>query len=904
MSDGLSISRRDLMKAGGLAAVGLGVSTSGCLAAIDEEMQVPRTSVATQCWIGKQDCSLYAGIADGRLIKLNGNPEDPRTEGGVCVKGQAQISQVYEPTRVKRPLKRTNAKGEHGTWQEVSWDQALSEIGETVAAHLEDDPRRVIFQTGREKAPVWHADGFVKAMDAYAEQASGHTGVRYYTNQAVASGAMERMQELTYATTGGTESDFENCEYLLAWGTGLGVSGGANMCQITWPRQIVQAKEDHDMKVVVLDPQRRPSGGDIVDEWIPIEPGTDLAFFLALNHVLVREDFLDREYLRYATNAPCLVDPKTGYIIRSDDADDPATEWEWPHGELVFDSEVGEIRGQEFRGSPVLEGTFTYEGREVKPAFELYKEHIQQYTPEWAAGITGIDASTIERIAMEWGEHASIGESRQVEGWDIPVRPVATHGFHVGQNTELGMPTVHAQQHLSMLVGAVDVIGSTRPRRGDLADPSPKREEWRRFAFHPVLLDGGADGPALEGTPVQPISSDGYSLVPRVLADPDGYDLPHPPEDLLMFVQMANPVMSAPQTDVVIEGLSKLGTVIAVDPFLSETADMVADYVLPAATLDKLEGPGPNANWNGKASITGLRNPVMEPLWESKSDPEIYARLANAIGIESEYLESVNDGLGLTGFDRIKLEEFAQMDPDEFIRDALDRWARDRGKNLRYFTEEGQVLVEEWGVDDPRRYNYFRAVQPIYAPYGVKHEFYSETLERLGDAVRERGMAEEAYPFVDDYNGYPTWRKPTMFSSPPEYDLTLITYKQIEHMHSRTANNRMLNELAPRAPVKLNPLTARERGISDGDHVELETHNAVTGETYTVEGVASIVRGIRPGVVAVAHHHGNWNEVADVLDEGPNVNAVIPSGPGYMGIDGSQSFQVRAMVSPTGGGEH
>jgi len=900
MSDGAAISRRDLLKVGGAAAVGLGVSTSGCLTAVEAPMDVERGNVATQCWIGKQDCSLYAGKAGGRLIKLNGNPQDPRTEGGVCAKGQAQLSQVYEPTRVKRPMKRTNAKGEHGTWTEISWQQALQEIGSDLRAKLADDPRRVIFQTGREKAPVWHAEGFVEAMNRFA---GAEEGVRYYTNEGVSSGAVERMNELTFATEGGTESDFEHCEYLIAWGTGLSVSGGAHMCQITWPRQIVRAKEENDMKVVVLDPQRRPGGGDMVDEWLPIKPGTDLAFFNALNHVLLREGYIDHSYLRFSTNAPCLVDPETGHILRWDRAEDPAEEWAWPDGELVYDEDRGRIRPHEQAIKPALRGTYEYEGREVTTAFERYAAHIEQYTPEWAAEITGLEAETIERIAMEWGEHASIGERRQTGSQNVPVRPVATHGFHAGQNTEMGLPTTQAQQHTSMLVGAIDVIGSTRPRRGNLDGPSDARARWRRYAFHPDSIAEQPDGPALEGTAYHPITSDGYSVVPRVLANADEYDLPYDPAEMGMVVQMANPVMSAPQTDAVVEGLSTLGTVVVVDPFLSETADMAADYVLPAATLDKLEGPGPNANWDGNASITSLRNPVMEPLWESKPDPVIYIMLARALGIEAEYAAAVSDGLNLDRFDRLTAEELRGMAPEDLLRTALDRWAETQGEDLEWFTDEGNVKVEEWGEEDPRRYGYLWSDEE-HSPYGAKHAFYAETLSRLGDAVRERGVSESEFPFVADYNGFPTWREPTMTQSPEEYGLTLVTYKQAEHQHSRTANNRMLNEIMPGAPIKLNPQTAREHGVKAGDHVVVETHNAVTDETYSVSGRASIVRGLRPDTVAVAHHHGNWNEVAEALDEGPNVNAIIPSGPGYVGIDGGQSFHVKATVRKGEGGEH
>ncbi|MFQ6034195.1 MAG: molybdopterin dinucleotide binding domain-containing protein, partial [Candidatus Bipolaricaulia bacterium] len=352
---------------------------------------------------------------------------------------------------------------------------------------------------------------------------------------------------------------------------------------------------------------------------------------------------------------------------------------------------------------------------------------------------------------------------------------------------------------------------------------------------------------------------------------------------MAMWVHFANPVMSAMPQDVVIEGLSRLGLMVVVDPFLSETADLCADYVLPAATIDKLEGP--LGGHTGYEKVSLIRFPVVSPMFQSKPDAEIYIDLAEKLGILKKYVETLNN--------KLKLPEELKLDPAKrpSLEEALDRWARSKGKSLQWFRENG-VLVKPMPVN--QRYAYLW--DPPYG--GVKHAFYSEVLVRLGRTVRERGLTPEEFPFVQDYTAYPTWREPTMFASPPEYDLILCSFKKIEHKQSRSANNAILNAMDPASYVRMHPETARAKGIRDGDEVWVESRNALTDETRRVKGRAELTQGVMPGVMAIAHHHGNWSHpITKGRDQGVSPNVLFPSGPGYVTLTGDQAFQVMVKVS-------
>ncbi|MEF8824995.1 MAG: molybdopterin-dependent oxidoreductase [Halapricum sp.] len=905
----LELTRRDTLKVGGTAALALGIGgTASHLTSLGEAQSpsLEYEEVPTACWIGKMDCSAVAKKVGDRVVKYEGNPDDPRTEGSLCPKGQAQIEQVYNPYRVKAPLKRTNGKGQHGEWQEISWDQAMDEIGDRLVPKLEDDPRRVVFQVGRKKSPQWQEDAWVTGTS------NKYGSMEKYGHGATCSDSGYRGQELIFSTHGVSETDFKNCQYFIGWGHSMTQGGGAHLCQITWPKQIADARDDQGMHTVAIDPQRRNSG-PYTDEWLPIEPGTDMAFWLAFNSVLVEEGYIDEAYLTRATNAPCLVateGPEEGHILRTEGAEDPGVEYTWADGELVWDEAAGEPVAHEEASAPenlALRGTYEVDGTEVKPAFQLYLEQIRQYDSEWAADITDIDADTIERIAIEWGENAQIGATTVVDDVEIPYRPVGMHGYHVAQQ-EMGVPTTIAHYHACMLVGAVDVVGSTRVRKAKYGGPKDYRKPFRDLAFHPEKITPNPDGPDLAGSMFHPISSTGYSQNHVSQNDPEKYNLPYPPGEMAWIVQMANPVMMAPRTETVIESMSKVDTTVVVDPWMSETADVAADYVLPAATADKLQGP--TGGWDGYADIEHVRFPSMDPMWNSKPDAEIFIEMAKAVDAFEEYVLDINDELGLDGTDyAYSGAEEAPSDPSKFLREGLDRWAKTKGKTLEWF-REGNVITNEWDVGGGNRYAWTWGMDNGYEefnPYDAKHEFYSETLYRLGERVEEL-MAEEfddyesAFPYVQDYNAYPEWREPTMFESPEEYDLTLFSWHQVEQKQSRTANNKLLNEITPASRIRLNPEDADRIGVENGDQVVLETHDAQNDESFQVEGVVMIQDGVKPGTVGVPAHHGSWKDPeTDALDEGPNINSAIPSGPGYIGFDNGQAFQVRAKVEPKGG---
>ncbi|MEE9298928.1 MAG: molybdopterin-dependent oxidoreductase [Acidimicrobiia bacterium] len=829
------------------AAAGTGVTT---------EVPLVEDFIPTTCWVGKQDCGIMARRIDGRVVKFEGLAAHPRNQGKLCPKGQAQIVSIYDPNRVKTPLIRTNAKGTTGEWREATWDEALALTAEKVNEVRARNPKMVLWQKGRSKAKKFYDDAFVKAIGS---SKLGHG--------AYCSDTGYRAMEYTIGLHGVQHPDMRSTNLVLAWGWNITNAGGNKFCWLTWPQQLVAARE-RGMKVVHIDPRLRPAG-HFADTWLPIKPGTDLALALALCRQLIEMGYLDRPYLTKYTNSPYLVGDG-GTVLRLGEGDEAV--------EAVWDPAAGAPVMAGSVESPALEGTFEYGGASYTTAFDLFKAHVVGSTPEWAAEITGLAADDILQLAREIGENAMIGSTTVVDGVEIPYRPVAMMSYHMAQQ-ELGFQTTRAMTMVMMLVGAVGAVG------GLMSDFS-----WKIHKNYEPFGDLEVRDPpydfTLKHSKYFPINSGYPGMVAKVMADPDRYGVEEIPE--VAILHMVNPVTSFPDRRTIMEGYDKFKFVAVISPWLSETADYYADVVLPAATIEKYEGP--SSATDGYIDATTIRIPPMDPLFESKGEIDIYLDLTEAIGTlyeEGGYLDQVNKALELEG-------EFAlPLDTKPKVREIFDLWARSQGVDGVSYFEQNGVLVKG-PIPPTKRYGY--AVDPPFG--GAVHRLYGESLLKAQRAMRGKG-ADEIY--WQDYTPFPTWRDLTFEQSPSEYDLTLISYKQVEHKQSRTSFFPLLAELSPGSRVDMNPATAAARSIEHGDEVWVESHNAVTGETRKIKSRAAITSAIRPDTVGMPHHFGMWTHPVNE-GQGSSPNEIFYTGEGYSAQTADQSFHVKVRVYPFGEG--
>lgn len=852
----MPLERRDFLKVSGVAA-GTAVASSLLAGKLQTlAATVPHTGVPldewlpSTCWIGKQECGLLVRKVEGRVVKIEGHPAHPRNQGTLCPKGVAQIAALYDPNRVKTPLIRTNGKGRPGEWRQAGWEEALRLVGEKVKEARQKDPRLLVWQKGRSKAKGFYDNAFVHASGAIKLHHGGFC-----------SDAGYRALEYTIGMHGVLHPDFRHTRYLLSWGWNVTNAGGNKLCWLTWPQQLVAAKE-RGMKLVAVDPRLR-GAANFADDWLPIRPGSDLAFALALCNQLIEQGTIDTQYLLKYTNSPYLV-KEDGYFLRDGES------------EMVWDQASGAAVAAGSEGAePALEGSFSVGGEKVRPAYDLFKEHVAQYTPALAAEICGLPESKIRQVAQDLGANAMIGSTIEVDGVEIPYRPVAIMAYHMAQQ-ELGFQAVRAMLMVTMLLGAVGAAGGQFSDFTWEVDKNYEKLDTIEIKDPPYNL-------YLKDSQYFPINSNNSSLVAHVMNDPGRYDLDLMPEVLLLH--MVNPLVSFPDQPQLIEAYKKFKFVAAIDPWLSKTADYFADVVLPAATLEKYEGPLEVSDQYTDAQA--LRIPVTEPLFQSRGDIQIYLDLCEAADLlygEGGYLAELNHELNLAG-----AEYALPLDVKPTEREIFDRWAKANGyaEGVAYFEQNG---VKVKGPVSPTKY-YGYAGDPPFG--GAVHRLYGESLLRYRQEMQARDVDEI---YWQDYTPLPTWRPPTMEASPEEYDLYLISFKKIEFKQSRASQIALLAEIAPHQVVEINPETARQRGIQDGDRVWVESHNAVTGETRRLEAVAELRASIRPDVVGMAHHYGEIANHPWAKGQGPTPNQLFFTGEGYVANTADQSFHVRVKV--------
>ncbi|MEE9517258.1 MAG: molybdopterin-dependent oxidoreductase, partial [Candidatus Adiutricales bacterium] len=116
------------------------------------ETNVERKMIPSACWSCVTRDSMIGFVEDGRLVKLEGQPDSIRGLGKICAKGAAGINQLYDPDRVLYPMRRVGKRGE-GKWKRISWDEALTELAGRLKK-LRDDghPEKFMFHYGRMKA--------------------------------------------------------------------------------------------------------------------------------------------------------------------------------------------------------------------------------------------------------------------------------------------------------------------------------------------------------------------------------------------------------------------------------------------------------------------------------------------------------------------------------------------------------------------------------------------------------------------------------------------------------------------------------------------------------------------------------------------------------------------------------
>ncbi len=284
----MSVSRRNFIKITGgtfgVAAVGSGLLNEGWgfdRSTTDGPQTEGDRVVPTFCELCFWKCGVQAHVRDGRVTKIEGNPNHPLSRGRLCPRGTGGMGLLYDPDRLSQPLVRSGFRGEE-KFQPVSWDDALNEVAEKLL--------RIKDQHGPEALALFShgygASWFKTLVHAYG------SGNLTHPSYAQCRGSRQTGFELTFGSGVGSPeaTDIENTRVLTLIGSHL----GENMHN-TQVQDFARAIE-RGAQLVVVDPRYSVAAGK-ARYWLPIKPGTDIALLLAWMHVIVEEGLYDRDYV-------------------------------------------------------------------------------------------------------------------------------------------------------------------------------------------------------------------------------------------------------------------------------------------------------------------------------------------------------------------------------------------------------------------------------------------------------------------------------------------------------------------------------------------------------------------------------------------------------------------------------
>jgi anaerobic selenocysteine-containing dehydrogenase len=227
-------------------------------------------------------CGWTVTVEGGVAVKMRGNPEHPYSYGELCPKVNRFLDRVYSPDRVLHPLRRSGPKGS-GRFEQVSWDDALDEIGTRLT--------EIIAEHGGEAVMPFSDAGnqSILACEGISSRFFHHIGATRLLRNICGPTVGAGVRMTNGSSLGGDAMDLEHSQLIILWATNTKLTN-----RHLWP--VVERARANGAKLIVIDPIRTLTADDC-DQFVQPLPGTDIAMMLAMMHVIIRDDLVDRDWV-------------------------------------------------------------------------------------------------------------------------------------------------------------------------------------------------------------------------------------------------------------------------------------------------------------------------------------------------------------------------------------------------------------------------------------------------------------------------------------------------------------------------------------------------------------------------------------------------------------------------------
>ncbi len=787
------------------------------------------TWIPTACNMCGGQTGILVRVENGRVAKIEPNPDNPigvanvstdfwrwkNTDGAaMCPKGNAGPMALYDPDRVKAPLKRTNPQKGRGIdpgWVTISWDEALN----TIAGKL-----KALRDAGEAHKLIWFSEdhSFVHIQQDFCAL----YGTPNYHNH---SNLCDVSRKASFNLVMGDSrplGDFANARYILLFGWNpLSATKWSHL-----PRIFTRAIEN-GTKLVVVDPYLSQTAAR-AHEWIPIRPATDGALALALAHLLIKWNLYDRDFVANWT---------TGFDEFAEFVADKTPEW----AEQITDvpaatirrmaRDMGELRpavvdvwsgpgqhsnavqgGRAIALLNALLGNVDRPGGMMNPERKGNAHQKVHPAPNWPDGPCRLDQPRLDNLNLYPFGHGSGVYTEVLQSIaDGTAAYMPKMGMVIFQNLVLSVPgtdnVIEALKGLEFLV-VVDTMLSETAELADIVIPGTVYLERYDLSTNWVTWSSVS----LRQPVVEPIFGQmpEYEFVVELgrrigLKDADGNDW------------------------------FNLGPVTG-QPIASAKA-WYEEYL----SKELLEG-GP------KMSLEDLKRQPgavwVDPVGTRYEKFRDEVKLPDSAQVKTGWaILKSRDGKRVLGFrtdqgvafkpDGSALEVLAEAHADEAVQQVI----LDQDGRLWGYLDAKGILKDAQGMGKAllRDGKFLKG-------WNTPSRLVEFTSAQAASKKDRHGNPMDALPVYTPRDWFPN----------ADFPLYLINWKEASHTHSRTHNNPWLVELTGWNRLAINAATAARLGVKDGDEVWVESPYG------KAKALARVTQGIHPEVVGWQHGFGHW----------------------------------------------
>jgi len=793
-----NLNRRDFLKLGAASAGAAGIATVPFASASESTQSVPGELgkwIPTTCQGCTSWCSIEGYVLDNRLIKVRGNANAKGNHGNICPRPHLAIQQVYDKDRVKTPLKRTNPKkgrGEDPKFVPISWEEACDTIADKIIELIDNDES--------------HKFCLLRGRYTYMREIIYGTfpeligSPNHISHSSTCAEAEKFGRYYTEGFWDYADFDLQNAKYVLGWGADP-LSSNRQVPHFIniWGHVLDNAT------VTIIDP-RLSATASKANKWLPIIPGADSALAVAIAHVILSNGVWNKEFVGD------FEDGKNHFVV----------------GQKVDDA----VLFNEIHTNGVV---------------KWWNLELFDKTPQWAESITGISAEDIIKTALDFANAGTKAIS-----WVSPGAAMQIRGAYSSM----------AGHALNGLVGSVDATGGILQGNKVPMSKTPHVEPYmsekiKKGAKHKKIDQRGTPKfPALKKKSGGGVVT--ANVANAILAE-DPYDIK------VVLGYWNNPVFSITGTDVWERAMAKVPFFAHITTNLAETS-MFADIVLPAK-MHLFERYGFIKSKQNLHSYMSIHQPLIKPLGEAKTD-------------ETEVVWLICESLAKKGFDaplRYYKENFKDPETGKEPTNAqeFDLYA------VKYYTKpvwDGSHAnkgdkIDGWddllkkGVWNANKYEIGKKVDH-FKTKTKKFEFYSETLKKVLESHVEKNNLADIDEAMEHANItargeralVPHYEPISRHGDEKEYPLVFAEHRSRLNREGRSQNVPWYYEIKDVDPgdvanedvAKINPLTAKQYGLKDGDKIK------ITSPQGSIESVVKLWEGTRPGIVVKCYGQGHW----------------------------------------------